>query len=311
MNVRKRVRCVLITTCLLLLPLAAQAASPARELAITIDDVDVNADDTSGMSLDQRNQAIIDTLSRAGIKAAVFVCGMRVDNEAGRRHLSALSEHGHIIANHTYSHFEYSNVGFDTFSKDMLRGEEMIRGYPGFRKLLRFPYLKEGQTVKQRDEMRRFMQEHGYANGYVTIDASDWAIDARLRRQLKDRPKSDPKAYRDFYLEHMIGRAEYYDGLARKIVNRPVKHTLLIHHNLLAALFLGDLITQLKVHGWQVIDASEAYQDPIYRKAPNNIPAGEGLIYALAKDSGRFEYELRYPAEDSRYEDKRMNELGL
>lgn len=288
-----------------------QAATEPKQITITMDDLDVNADDTPRLSLDQRNDAILSTLRQEHLKVALFVCGMRVDNEPGGKHLAAWSKDGHIIANHTYSHFDYTEVGFERFSKDVLRGEDVIRGYAGFRKLLRFPYLKEGATVEQRDQMRVFLNSHGYGNGYVTVDASDWAIDGRMRKRLAEHPDADLSAYRDFYLEHIRKRADYYDSLARRVLTRPVKHTLLIHHNLLAALFLRDLIEMLKVHKWQIIDANEAFKDPVFSKAPNIVPAGESIIWALAKESGRFDKELRYPAEDSTYEDKRMDQLGL
>jgi hypothetical protein len=53
--------------------------------------------------------------------------------------------------------------------------------------------------------------------GYVTIDTSEWAIDGRLRKRLNDNPNADLTAYRDFYLEHIWERAQFYDQLARKV----------------------------------------------------------------------------------------------
>jgi peptidoglycan-N-acetylglucosamine deacetylase len=159
--------------------------------------------------------------------------------------------------------------------------------------------------------MRQFMQAHAYRNGYVTIDASDWAIDERLRRRLAMNPGANLSAYRDFYLEHIVSRADYYDSLAQQVLHRPIRHTLLIHANLLAALYLHDLLETLKAHGWKLIDAQEAYRDPVFSRTPNIVPAGESLIWALAKEAGTFEKVLRYPAEDGSYEDKRMDALGL
>ncbi len=289
----------------------ACGAAPAKELAVTIDDLDINSDDTPRLDLDQRDQAILSALRREHIKAALFVCGMRVDNDAGRRHVAAWNQEGHIIANHTYSHFDYPEVGYQAFSQDALRGEQIVSGYSGFQKLLRFPYLKEGATVEQRDQMRQFMTAHGYRNGYVTIDASEWAIDERMRKRLAGHPDADLSAYRDFYLEHMLSRADYYDTLARQVLHRPIRHTVLIHANLLAALYLPDLLTAFKSHGWKLIDAQQAYQDPVFSKTPDTAPAGESLVWALAKASGKFDAVLRYPAEDSVYEDKRMDALGL
>lgn len=59
------------------------------------------------------------------------------------------------------------------------------------------------------------------------------------------------------------------------------------------------------------MDAEDAYRDEIFKKQPSNIPAGEGLIWALAKTSGNFDRLLRYPAEGSRYEQDEMDGLGL
>jgi len=39
--------------------------------------------------------------------------------------------------------------------------------------------------------------------------------------------------YKDYYLNHLWERAMFYDGLSRKVLKRSVKHTLLIHYNLL------------------------------------------------------------------------------
>lgn len=59
------------------------------------------------------------------------------------------------------------------------------------------------------------------------------------------------------------------------------------------------------------MDADEAHNDKIYSETPDNVPAGESLIWALAKMTGKFEKILRYPAEDGEYEKPFMDKLGL
>jgi peptidoglycan-N-acetylglucosamine deacetylase len=86
---------------------------------------------------------------------------------------------------------------------------------------------------------------------------------------------------------------------------------LILHHNLAAALFLDALIKYFEKNGWEVMDTDKAYQDKIYDEVLDTVPAGESLIWTLAKKSGKFEKVLRYPAEDSEYEKTLMDKLGL
>ncbi|WP_017734030.1 polysaccharide deacetylase family protein [Nafulsella turpanensis] len=143
----------------------------------------------------------------------------------------------------------------------------------------------------------------------MTIDGSDWYIDSRLRKRLKENPNADLEGFKKFYLEHIFERANYYEDLAFKLTGRHINHTLLLHHNLAAALFVDDLIQMFKGRGWKIISASEAYKDEVFDEQPTH--AGESLIWALAKQSGEFEKILRYPAEDSKYEKEKMDKLGL
>ena len=109
----------------------------------------------------------------------------------------------------------------------------------------------------------------------------------------------------------MWDRAQYYNSLATKVTGRPVKHTILMHFNLLNGLFLGDLIEMFRSKGWQLIDAEEAFTDPIFRAEPKVLPAGESIVWAIAKEKGTIVKSLRYPAEDGVYETARMNKLRL
>jgi hypothetical protein len=109
----------------------------------------------------------------------------------------------------------------------------------------------------------------------------------------------------------MWARADYYDQLAHRTLGRSVKHTVLVHFNLLNALFLNDIIEMLQAKGWRLIDAEDAFTDPVFAAKPKVLPAGESIIWSLAKEKGTIAKSLRYPAEDGEYEEARMNKLGL
>ena len=282
------------------------------QLAITMDDFTWSGNSIR-LSADERNQAILGALRAHSLEAALFVRTSNIDNDKGKTLLKDWDRAGHVIGNHTYSHWYYNSARITSaaFEQDILRSEELLKNFPRFKKLFRFPYLKEGDTAAKRDAMRSFLAGHGYRTGHVTIDASDWIVDDRLRKRLTKDPTADLAPYREFYLAHMWDRALYYDDLAQKALGRTVKHTILVHFNLLNALFLGDLISMFKSKGWQLIDAEEAFTDPVFAAQPNIVPAGESIIWALAKASGKFDKLLRYPGEDGDYETPKMDKLGL
>lgn len=289
----------------------AFAGTRAPQFSITMDDFYwQNAEKLTGA---ERNQSILETLRKHQIKAALFVIGRNIEDDEGKKLLTAWDQAGHLIANHTYSHRNYNAPDTDvkTYQDDILQAEALLKQFPRFQKLLRFPFLKEGDTAAKRDGMRAFLAQQGYRNGHVTIDASDWYVDQRLNARLKENPNADVKPYGDYYLEHMWDRATYYNSLAHRVLGYQVKHTILVHFNLLNALFLSDLIAMFKAKGWQPIDAAEAFTDPVFASKPAVLPAGESLIWSLAKAKGTIAKTLRYPAEDSRYEAERMKKLGL
>ena len=158
--------------------------------------------------------------------------------------------------------------------------------------------------------MRAFLADHGYRNGAVTIDASDWYIDDRLRKRLDANPKAATAGYGDYYLQHVRDRSAYYDDLSRRALGRSVKHTLLVHHNVLNELYLGDILDQYKRQGWKLIDAENAYTDRIFNEKPDVLPAGDSLVLALAIQNGKTK-PGRYPPEDGVYEAPSMDRLGL
>jgi peptidoglycan/xylan/chitin deacetylase (PgdA/CDA1 family) len=285
------------------------AAATPPKIAFTFDDPTTQGG--ANLSSQEINARILAALAAHQIKAALFVCGMRIDSAAGHQLVSEWDTAGHLIGNHSYSHLNFDEVTLREFEDDFVKNEPLILSYKHFQPLFRYPYFKEGDTEAKRDGMRSFLAGRGYRNGRATIDASDWAISARLQKRVTAKPQANLAGYRDFYLQHIWERAQYYQSLAERLLAQPVRHTVLLHHNALNALFLSDLIEMFAAKGWLPVDAEYAYQDPVYDRQPNIIPAGESLIWALAKESGRFATELRYPGEDDVYENPKMDILKL
>lgn len=257
------------------------------------------------------NSMIRQQLKDNNIQAVWFVAGKGMDNKKGKQLLQKWDEDGHIIANHTYNHFNYndSSMTCERFGKDIQKCDSLISGYQNFEKIFRFPYLKGGNTEIKRDCLNLFLKENEYKQGWVTIDASDWYVNMRLMQRLKQDADANISPYREYYVNHIFERAQYYNRLSTQINNRQIKHTVLLHFNLTSALFLHDLIEKFKNEGWVIEDYSVAFADPIYLKKFDALPAEQSLIWmqAMQKDG----FDLRYPGEDSKYEKEKMDKLGL
>jgi len=281
----------------------------AQNIAITIDNP--NSKSTPLFSAEERDKKILGALDKNHLKIVLFAQGKQIEDWQGKKLLQRWNDAEHILGNHTYSHLTMNEITEKQDEEDTLKNEKILQQYSHFKKIFRFPFLKEGDTLAKRDAFRRFLHKNQYKFGSVTIDTSDWYISDRLEKRLAQNPTADITPYKKYYLDHIWSRAQYYDNLAVQVLGKSPNHTLLVHHNLLNALFLEDLIQMFKKRGWNVIDADEAFRDPVFKITPNTLPAGESLIWALAKQTGRHNDKLRYPGEDGSYERDAMDKLGL
>ena len=264
----------------------AKPQSEQPEICITLDDIsDVDKPLYSPM---ERDSMMRHALRKRKVKAGAFFIGRYLESDQGKEILHAWDNEGHIILNHTYSHPHYDqDISFKEFSEDVLKCDHLIREAKNYKKIFRFPYLEEGDTQKKRDAMREFLEKNNYRNGYVSVVTTDWWIAAKIEEVLTENPEADLSQYKKFYLTNVKECAEFYRTLGQKISgDRPVKHVILLHHNLLNALFLGDLIDMLRENGWKVISAEEAFNDPIYQQSPEIFPSNSSLLTSISKERG-------------------------
>jgi peptidoglycan/xylan/chitin deacetylase (PgdA/CDA1 family) len=281
----------------------------AQQIAFTFDD-GPHMDDTLFMSSADCNNALLHQLKEANIKAAIF---LTVKDKNGERLnlVRKWGEQGHMIGNHTVTHpyFPSSKVSLNDYEKEVLGCDSVISKMPGYSKRFRFTFLKEGDTEEKRDGFRAFLKSIGYKPAPVSIDASDWYYNSVLHDLLKKNPKADLAKFKEVYLHHLWSRACYYDSLSNIVLGRSAKHIILLHHNLINAMFLNDAIKMFREHKWKVIDAKESFEDPLYEMKPNTLPAGESILWALAKEKGL--EGLRYPGEDDTYEKDYLKQAGF
>lgn len=280
------------------------------KVAITVDDFGVG--DEPMLTGAERDAAIRKALSDRGLQACAFPTGENARRADVASILEQWSANNHAIGNHTDTHPYFSGEDVERLMAEIARAEAELNQYPTYRRWFRFPFLSEGRSAEGRDLARIRLAQAGYRNAHVTIDASDWYIDQRLRRRLAENPDVALAPYRDYYVGHLLDRARFYDRLGRDLTGRSdLPHVLLLHHNLAGALFLADALTAFERNGFELIDIEDAYADPVFDAAPNSLPAGQSLFWAMARANGGYEDRLRWPGEGRRWEEAAMDSAGL
>lgn len=255
-----------------------------QEIALTFDDAPTG--DGPLFSGSMRSEKIVAHLKNHGVASvAFFVLTGNVAPENQAR-LKQYSSAGHILANHSHSHQHIHRSGTSGYIADLQKADSILRNYPTYRPWYRYPYLDEGRTLSARDSVRQALKQSRLSNGYVTVDNYDWYLNHLLAEAQKQGRHINMDVLREIYIEHVFESIHFYDRIAREQIGRSPRHVLLLHENDLAALFLGDLIAHLKVHGWKIISPEAAYQDPIATITPDVLFNGQGRIAAIARANG-------------------------
>jgi len=287
-----------------LLPLAAAA----QVIGLTFED---GLDFSRSPRAQASNARILLALEREQLHAILFPSLAGIGGDDGMPLVQQWVAAGHGVGNHTATHrsFGSAKVSLGSFIADVRRAEDALSELATWTPMLRFPYLREGDTRAKRDGMRQWMREHGYRDAAVSIDCSDGYYNQRYLA-LRAAGRSEPLArLRRAYVHHLLDRAAYYDLLARQVMGRSPAHVMRLHVNALNAAALPEVIEAFRNKGWHFVAARTAYQDPLYAMQPMALPAGGSIVWALARERGVG--NLRQPPEDAAYERPRLQRLGL
>jgi len=279
---------------LLLLTLVSACATRApvgeqKRIALTFDDVPRVRG--AFMTPDERTARLIAALKQAGVRqAAFFVTPGNLDTPdgaGGEKRISAYAAAGHVLANHSFGHRALSAIPAADYLADIDRAEAWLKGRKARRPWFRHPYLNEGRADKaKRDAIRVGLKARGLRNGYVTVDGSDWNMDALTTKAVQAGKTIDMAALRDLYVETHVEAAEFNDALARRTIDRSPAHVMLLHETDIAALFIPDLVKGLRAKGWTIVTADEAFGD-LLRDAMPDVPSAQGtLTEAMAWQKG-------------------------
>ncbi len=224
------------------------------------------------------NHTILEHLDSREVPASVFFnCDRLADGDDA---IAAWRGGGHVVGNHTAGHARLDLVGCQAWLAEVDGCHEVLTAsLVASPTWFRYPYLNHGTTEALRDEAVAGLAVRGYRNAPVTVATSDWVLafayvdahgDEVLREQIGRR-----------YVEHMVASVDAGREMARLVTDREVRHTVLVHVNVLNAEWLDDVLDAFGARGATFVDLPTAMADPVY--GLENRYAGGGGVSWLAR----------------------------
>ncbi|WP_353721811.1 polysaccharide deacetylase family protein [Dyadobacter sp. 676] len=269
------------------------AFAQERSVAVTIDDVP----NVHIYAADGNSPGLLKKLDSLNLPVAIFI------NEGNLKQNNAFEQNKKLlrdwisrpyvtVGNHSYSHPNYGEIGFDAFRDEVLEGEELSRKMveKEGKKLeyFRFPFNGMGKDSAGQLRMRQFLAEHGYISTPFTVESEDWLFTQLYEKALKEGKPEEARAIGNRYVDLSMKLFGYFDSLAIKVTGKPVKQIYLCHDNRLNTDYLPVLIQKLKEKQYRIVGLAEAMGDPAYR-LPLHYHGNWGFswIYRWVKDVGQ------------------------
>jgi peptidoglycan/xylan/chitin deacetylase (PgdA/CDA1 family) len=256
---------------------AADAQTPRRSVAITVDDLPKGGDGSSPSfdAIYAMNERLLRPFKERRIPLVGFVNAhqeLTLGADKLRRLLDLWLDAGAELGNHTYSHPDINNVTLADYTANVAKGEPIVRAALAARgstlRYFRHPYLHAGPTPEIKAGLQTFLDDAGYRVAPVTLDNSDYMYAALYTRpEHRERVRAE-------YLPYMESVVEFFERRSVEVAGREFPQILLIHANALNADLMPELLEMFRRRGYDFVSLDTALADAAYR-LPENY-AGRG-----------------------------------
>jgi peptidoglycan/xylan/chitin deacetylase (PgdA/CDA1 family) len=280
---------LLIACCVLLLP----GRCLAQKAAITFDDLPLNGILPSGVTRVDIARNALSILARQHMPPVFgFINASKLEGDvdaADARKLWAAAER---VGNHTYTHIDLNQSTYAAFTRDVEQNEPAIeRMSPNSAwRWLRYPYLREGETLEKRRAVRTFLKDRGYTVAQVTIDWEDYMWNSAYARCVDRKDGASIERLRTSYLSTASAYIDLSRAMATLLFGREIDHIVLLHLGAYTATILPDALDLLRKKGLTLAPLEEVQRDVAYASDPDAGSANGGTLLEQLMDARRLKY---------------------
>ncbi|MBZ5688769.1 MAG: polysaccharide deacetylase family protein [Acidobacteriia bacterium] len=266
----------------------------AQKAAITFDDLPLNGDLPPGVT---RVQIAVDTLAvlkaRRAPPAYGFINAKKLEGNADAAEALKLWAASEPFGNHTYGHMDLNANPAEAFEREIEENEpalELLAGKDGNWHWLRYPFLREGETVEKRRAVRAYLQAHGYRVAQVTLDWEDYLWNSAYARCVAKKDAPSIAWLKSSYLSIESSYLDLDRDLAKTVYGHDINHVLLLHLGAFSSAILPDALDLMQKKGFTFVTLEEAESDPVYEGDPDVGSKYGGTLLELWMEAKKIKF---------------------
>jgi len=244
-----------------------------QKVAITFDDLPLNGDLPPGLTQVQIARNTVAVLKVRHLPAAYgFINAKRLEGDPDAAEALKLWAATEPFGNHTYGHIDLNASPAEAFEREIEENEpalELLAEKDENWHWLRYPFLREGETVEKRRAVRAYLQAHGYRVAQVTLDWEDYLWNSAYARCAA---KDDAQSIAWLKSSYLTIESSYLDlgrDLAKLVYGHDINHVLLLHLGAFSSAILPDALDLMQKKGFTFVTLEEAESDSVYEGDPD------------------------------------------
>jgi peptidoglycan/xylan/chitin deacetylase (PgdA/CDA1 family) len=259
--------------CLALLVCVPATLCAAQKVAITFDDLPLNGDLPPGATRVEIARDTIALLKSRHLPAAYgFVNAKKLEGNSDAAEALREWAAAEPFGNHTYGHLDLNANTAEAFEREIEENEptlELLAGKDSNWHWLRYPFLREGDTVEKRRAVRAYLQPHGYRVAQVTLDWEDYLWNSAYARCAAKNDVASIAWLKSSYLTIESSYLDLAKNLAQLVYGHDIHHVLLLHLGAFSSTILPDAFDLMQKKGFTFVTLEDAESDPVYEGDPD------------------------------------------
>jgi peptidoglycan/xylan/chitin deacetylase (PgdA/CDA1 family) len=237
-----------------------------------MDDLPVNGMLPPGVTRAETTKNVLAILKKRHVPPVYgFVNAKKLEGNADGAEALKLWAAAEPVGNHTYSHMDLEQNPAEAFEREIEENEpalELLAAKDNWH-WLRYPYLREGDTVEKRRAVRAYLKARGYRIAQVSLDWEDYLWNGAYARCAA---KNDAKSIAWLRSSYLNTASEFLDlgrEQAKLIYGHDINHVLLMHLGAFSSAILPEALDLLKKKGFKLVTLEEAESDAAYEGDPD------------------------------------------